>query len=213
MKTMILIPCMDMMHTAFVRSLLLLNTAGHEITYGIHNGSLVYDSRNQLLDTAKKTDADLYFWLDSDIQLGMDTLQLLTEDINKGCEIVSGLYFKRKKPFSPVIYQACEVRKIAEGQLLPIADTYEDYPKADLFEVQAFGFGCVLMTREAALKVTDELGMMPFMPTAGFGEDLSFCMRAKHVGLKLWCDSRVRVGHVGQYVYTEADDNGNNRTD
>lgn len=208
MKTMILIPCMDMVHTAFMRSLLMLNTAGHDITYGIHSGSLIYDARNKLLDAAKKANVDQILWFDSDMLIPVNTLQLLTEDIKAGCDIVTGLYFKRKKPYEPVIYKECEIQQITPDQLLPLAAPYDDYPKNQLFEVQAFGFGCVLMTMEAANKVVGELGLMPFMPVAGFGEDLSFCMRARHVGLKLWCDSRVSLGHVGQYTFTEVDYNG-----
>lgn len=202
MKTMILIPCMDMVHTAFMRSLLLLNTAGHDITYGIHKGSLVYDSRNQLLASAK--DVDRILWVDSDMDLPMNTIQQLSADIDEGRDIVCGLCFKRKPPFSPVIYKKCCLEH--EGtSLVPVADPYLDYPKNEVFEVEACGFGCVMMTKKAADKIVDSLGAMPFMPTAGFGEDLSFCMRARHIGIRLWCDPRVKVGHVGQYTFTEED--------
>ena len=61
---------------------------------------------------------------------------------------------------------------------------------------------CVMMTMDAAKRVTGEFGLMPFMPTAGFGEDLSFCMRARKAGIKLWCDSRVKCGHIGTKIYT-----------
>lgn len=208
MKLIIAIPCMDMVHVKFVRSLLLLNTNGYDATYEIRNGSLVYDARNQLLATAKQIKADRILWLDSDMEFSTDMLQQLSADIDNGCDIVSGLYFKRKPPHTPVIYKECAIQKITPDQLMPLATSYENYPKESLFEVEAFGFGCVLMNMAAASKVTGELGMMPFMPAAGFGEDLSFCMRAKHVGLKLWCDSRVKCGHIGYRVYTEEDSHG-----
>ena len=201
---------MDMVHVQFMRSLLLLNTNGTDIYYEIASGSLIYDARNRLLSTAKKIGADRILWLDSDMQIPTDALQILAKDIDDGCDIVSGLYFQRKPPFAPVIFSECCVQMLDNGQKMPLASKYLDYPKDSLFEVEAFGFGCVLMTVEAATKVTDMLGMMPFMPTAGFGEDLSFCMRAKHAGLKLWCDSRVKCGHVGYRTYTEEDYRGDN---
>ena len=210
MRTLIAIPCMDMVHVQFMRSLLLLNTNGTDIYYEIASGSLIYDARNRLLSTAKKIGADRILWLDSDMQIPTDALQILAKDIDDGCDIVSGLYFQRKPPFAPVIFSECCVQMLDNGQKMPLASKYLDYPKDSLFEVEAFGFGCVLMTVEAATKVTDMLGMMPFMPTAGFGEDLSFCMRAKHAGLKLWCDSRVKCGHVGYRTYTEEDYRGDN---
>ena len=208
MKTIILIPCMDMVHTRFMRSLLLMDRAGHDLMYGIKQATLIYDSRNQLLQAAYKSGADRMLWLDSDMDLPMDTIRLLSEDIDKGCDIVSGLYFQRRPPHKPVIYSHCELQKIGPNELLPLATAYTDYPENELFEVAAFGFGCVMMTTEAAKKVTDTLGQMPFMPVGGFGEDLSYCMRARNVGLKLWCDSRVSCGHVGYKAYTAMDFDG-----
>jgi hypothetical protein len=37
----------------------------------------------------------------------------------------------------------------------------------------------------------------------GFGEDISFCLRVKELGKKMYCDSSVKMGHVGQFVYDE----------
>lgn len=202
MKTLIAIPCMDLVHTRFMRSILMLNTNGHEIMYEIKSGSLVYDSRNRLIETAKRMKVDRIFWVDSDMDLPMNALQMLEADIESGCDIVSGLYFQRKPPFTPTIFKECTIQRIAPDKVLPVAACYKDYPKDSLFEVEAFGFGCVLMTMAAAEKVTGELGLMPFMPAAGFGEDLSFCMRARKVGIKLWCDSRVKCGHIGYQIFT-----------
>ena len=59
-----------------------------------------------------------------------------------------------------------------------------------------------MMTVDLLRRVMDALGQ-PFSPVAGFGEDLAFCLRAKEVGAKLWCDSSIKLGHVGLTVYTE----------
>lgn len=204
---MILIPCMDMVHTAFMHSLLLLDKP-QDVMYGIHKGSLIYDSRNQLLEAAKENKADRILWLDSDMDIPMDAMRKLNEDLDAGHEIVSGLYFKRKPPFSPVIFKECRLDKIGTS-LIPISTYYNDYPKDDLFEVAAFGFGCVMMTMDAVSTILRRFGMMPFMPVGGFGEDLSFCMRAREAGIQLWADSRVKCGHVGYKTYTALDYRGN----
>ena len=39
----------------------------------------------------------------------------------------------------------------------------------------------------------------------GFGEDLSFCIRAQELGRKIYCDSRIKMGHVGLRVFEEGD--------
>lgn len=201
MKTMILIPCMDMVHTVFMHSLLLLDKPA-DTMYAINKSSLIYDARNQLLEAAKQNSVDRLLWLDSDMALPMLAMRDLSRDLDEGCGIVTGLYFKRKSPYSPVIYKECRLDR-EDGKLLPVAETYTDYPKNQIFEVAAFGFGCCMMTMEAAMTVLDRFGMMPFMPVGGFGEDLSFCLRAREAGLKLYCDSRVRCGHVGNVIFNE----------
>lgn len=206
MKTMICIPCMDMVHTRFMRSLLLLDKVG-DVVYGIHQGSLVYDSRNRLLEAATAENVDRLLWFDSDMEIPYNTMRLLSEDLDAGHEIVSGLYYKRKEPGGPVIYKECKILQMPPERLMPLATPYTDYPENSVFEVEAFGFGCVMMSADAVRTITEQYGKMPFMPVGGFGEDLSFCMRAMKAGVKLWCDSRVKLGHIGQKtIYPETGD-------
>ena len=203
MKTVIAIPCMDTVPVAFMQSLLYLDKPD-DTHVSVATGSLIYDSRNMLLERALNNGADRILWLDSDMTFQPDVLARLNADIDEGCEIVTGLYTKRVKPFTPVIYKDCYV-KDEDGYKLPTATCYTDYPRDSLFEVAACGFGCVLMTGAAAIKIIQKLGGKLFMPVAGFGEDMSFCMRAAHVGVKIWCDSRIKLGHVGYKEFTVND--------
>ena len=36
-----------------------------------------------------------------------------------------------------------------------------------------------------------------FTPLPHFGEDLSFCIRARECGYEICCDPTIRIGHVG----------------
>ena len=205
MKTLIAVPCMDLIPVPFITSLLQLDLSGHEVSYDFHAGSLIYDSRNQLLERAKEMQAERILWLDSDMVVPPDALQRLEADLRNGCDIVSGLYFGRRPPSQAVIYSDCDIVKLADDQILPLATRFLDYPRDELFEVQGFGFGCVLMRMSAVARIRDEMGLYPFMPPGGFGEDLSFCIRARKSGVKLWCDSRVLCGHIGHKTYTQDD--------
>lgn len=202
MRTLIAVPCMDMMHTQFVHSLLSLKmTDEFEVRFGA--SSLIYDTRNQLIVYALDMGFDRVLWFDSDMKFGPEILAYLTEDMEKGFDIVSGLYFKRKPPYSPVIFKQCDILKLEDGRLDPTHEFYEDYPDNSLFEIAACGFGCVMMNMHALKNIVEKYGRMLFMPVAGFGEDLSFCMRARSAGHKIWCDSRVKLGHVGEMVFDE----------
>lgn len=203
MRTVIAVPCMDTMPVHFVQSLLFMEKPD-DCRCVLATGSLVYDSRNELLARAKDAEADRILFVDSDMQFERDLLPRLNADIDAGCEIVAPLCFKRKPPFTPVIYSEMCLKE-ENGKKFPTAAIMHDYPPADLFPVEAVGFGCVLMTMDAVQTVMDRFGLWPFMPAAGFGEDMSFCMRAREAGVQIWCDSRIRVGHVGYYTYGEFD--------
>ena len=202
MKTLIAIPCMDMLPAVFLRSLLGLQIIG-EVNYDVVTSSLIYDARNRILQRALAGDYDFILWLDSDMDIPPDTLWRLKIAIEEGYDMVSGLYFKRVPEYGPTIYQRCELVKLEGGKLDPTADAFEEYPRDSLFDIEACGFGCCLMTTELARRVTEQFGMMPFMPVGGFGEDLSFCIRAKRAGGRICCDSSVKAGHCGRMVFDE----------
>ena len=179
MKTLVAIPCMDMVQTRFFYSCLRLRTVG-EVEFSLTESSLVYDARNQLAKKAVEEGFDRVLWFDSDMVFEPDFMERLSKRLDEGCEFVCGLYVTRRNPTTPVIYKACGAYE-KDGHPVPFADIYADYPKDSLFEVSACGFGGVMMTTTLIQKVIDEFGS-PFTPILGFGEDLSFCMRARDVG-------------------------------
>lgn len=200
MRTLIAIPCMDMMHTPFVISLTGLQVKG-EIKFAYSASSLVYDSRNGLARKAICERFDRVLWLDSDMRFSPDLFRKLSDDLDEGRDFVSGLYFTRKPPYKPVIFKKAGYEQINNG-VKPIAEAYYEYPKDSVFEVEAAGFGGVMMNASLLAEVEKNFGL-PFSPIMGFGEDISFCLRVKELGKKMYCDSSVKMGHVGQFVYDE----------
>ena len=192
MKTLIAIPCGDQLEANFVECLLNLRHVG-ETEIKLLKGTLVYDARNQLTQYAlEKGGYDFVLWLDSDMTFEPDLLERLMEDID-GKQAVTGLCFGRRPPFKPCIYKSIRVEKEGLG-VMPHADNWYDYPRDQLFEVEGFGFACVLM-RMDMLDAMSVYGI-PFFPVAGLGEDLSFCWRARQLDIRLWCDSRLKIGHI-----------------
>lgn len=202
MKTMIAIPCMDMMHSQFVMSLTGLRLDG-DIKFAYAVSSLVYDARNSLARNAIVEGFDRVLWLDSDMEFQPDLYKRLKEDLDEGRDFVSGLYVTRKGTIKPVIFEECGYKHMGGNEVKPLATTYYEYPKDQIFEISACGFGGVLMNVSLIKEVEAKYGL-PFAPMLGFGEDISFCMRAKELGYKLWCDSRVKMGHIGLTTFTEA---------
>lgn len=202
MKTLVAIPAMDMVHTIFFRSCMMMERVG-ETRFALTSSSLVYDARNNLCKQAVAEKFDRVLWFDSDMEFAPDVMRKLSADLDEGLEFVTGIYFKRRAPVQPCVYKEVGYYHSEEKkEVTPVALSYDDYPRDQLFEIGGCGFGGCMMTVDLIKRVAKEFGA-PFSPILGFGEDLSFCKRVAHVGGKMWCDSRVKLGHVGLGTITE----------
>jgi GT2 family glycosyltransferase len=194
---------MDTVPVKFAASLMALKVVGDPCEKYFGMNSLIYDTRNQIAQTAIREEIDRVLWLDSDMEFEPDLMERLSARIDEGREFVTGLYVSRKEPIRPTIFRSMEILDTEEGRKA-IAPTYEDYPESEVFEIDACGFGIVMTTVKLLKDVTEAYGL-PFTPVFGYGEDLSFCMRARELGYKIWCDSSIKLGHIGMKVYTVAD--------
>lgn len=190
-KVLIAVPALDVMPTQTTWSLLNL-TRDQPSRFSFIVRASCHDARNLLAREAIDSGADRVLWIDSDMVFEPDLMQRLGKDLDAGWDMVCGIYFKRELPVTPVIYR--EVNR-AEGR----AEPYLDYPRDAVFPIAGCGFGAVMM-RTALLR---RMCARPFTPFERLSEDLSFCWRADDLGARIACDSRVKVGHVGQIVYGE----------
>lgn len=196
MKVLVAIPAMDSVPTQFAWSLATLQKEQNTIV-AFQISSLVYTARNELARGAIKMGADFVLWLDSDMVFEPDTLKRLLKDYEeKKGDIITGVYYRRVPPFTPVLYD--------EFNVTDEAVTWKETRdvKDDFFEVEGCGFGCVLMPTEALFDVYEKYGQ-PFDPISGSGEDLSFCWRARQLGYKIVCDPSIQPGHVGHQIITK----------
>lgn len=201
MKTLIAIPCMDMLPVGFVKSLIYMHKGDNPTVY-LNPSSLIYDSRNLLSLYAIENNFDNVLWLDSDMIFPPDTLQRLESHEQ---DMVTGVYVRRKDPITPVIYKALdEPLRNADGKLEKNIHPYTDFPRDSFFPVKGCGFGCVLTSVKLLKDIWDRFGPA-FSPYQWAGEDLSFCHRANQLGYTIYCDSSISCGHIGQHVYSEKD--------
>lgn len=198
MKTLIAVPCMDQVAAPFAQNLAAMEKKG-EVFVSFLIGSLIYESRNTLAKQAIATKADYVMWLDSDMTFAPDTMTRLQQHMEEGKDIVTGLYFRRRPPFTPVLFKTLE--RIDEDSAKH--ENYDDYPDNGLFEIGGCGFGCV-MTRTSVLEDVFLNYHKCFDPVCSIGEDLAFCLRARELGYKIYCDSTIKCGHVGQLVVDES---------
>lgn len=195
MKTLIAIPAMSMCPVPFAYSLATLRRDCPS-KISIISGAAVHEARNALAIEAIDNGCDRVLWLDSDMVFDDDLMIRLGEDLDAGWDMVCGIYFKRRLPITPVIYS--DIDETSGG-----TETYKEYPRDSLFPIAGCGFGAVMTTTALLKEVADAYDTLPFTPMPKLSEDLSFCMRAKNLGAKIGCDSRIKVGHVGQITFGE----------
>lgn len=186
-KILICVPSMDMVAAGFAQSLAMLQKGGNETAVMFQVGSLIYDARNKLAKQAIKMEADYTMWFDSDMIFEPNTMVRLLEH---KAPIVSGAYFRRSPPYHLVAFDKCDAEKREWTDLTLPTDTVK---------CGGVGFGCVLVKTEVLFNVAAKYGCW-FDPMNGFGEDLSFCYRARQCGYDILLDPSVSCGHVGQIV-------------
>lgn len=196
MKVFIAIPSMDTVPALFCQSLALLQRAGNTVV-GFQVGSLVYNARNELARQAIKAEADWVLWLDSDMVFEPNLLNKMLEVCKENdIDFLTGLCFRRKPPYTPCLFDRLE--KVGHGASYTAIMSVPE----GRFKVGGCGFAGVLMSTDVLLSVAAKFGGRMFDPMEGFGEDVSFCWRARQCGYEIWCDSDIELGHVGSMVVT-----------
>ena len=191
-KILIAIPCMDMVSARFAQSLATLRKVDTCVVSFL-TGSLVYDARNKLAGYAIEMEADYILWLDSDMVFAPDTLEKMigTMEQHKEVDILSGLYFRRGQPFTPVAFDKLEINQENECEY----EDMQDVPEK-LSEIAGCGFGCVLMRTDCLFDIASKYGGVWFTPLGNVGEDCSFCIRARNEGYKIFMDPSIELGHM-----------------
>lgn len=190
-KILICVPSMDMVATGFAQSLAMLQKGGNETAIMFQVGSLIYEARNKLAKQAIKMGADWTMWFDSDMIFPPETMIKLLEH---NAPIVSGAYFRRSPPYHLVAFDECDTKNRKWTDLKLPAETVS---------CGGVGFGCVLVKTDVLFDVAAKFQTW-FEPMNGFGEDLSFCWRARECGYDILLDPSISCGHVGHIVVNES---------
>lgn len=168
-------------------------------------------ARSQIVSQFLATEAEWLFMVDTDMGFEDDTIQRLVASAEANdCPVVGGLCFAQKRDprvgetslhaqrftIIPTMYRYVDTGK--ERGFLPILD----YAPGAFQFVDATGAACLLMHRDALVKVGPE----PFRPMVvrganpdgtdrEFSEDLSFCARLANAGVAMGVDTSIQTTH------------------
>lgn len=199
-KILVAIPCQEMVNVNFVASLLhLQKPAGSGITFT--QSSILPQSRDTLADIAISGDYTHILFVDSDMTFPADALHKL---FMHNVDICTGLCFARKDIHNPCIYKRINYENPVRGVHNGNIDVEEDIERP-FFEVKACGMAFCLIKTQALADIRSRSDGELFRYIDTFGEDLSFCIRALKCGYKIWCDTTIPIGHIGEKEFKKED--------
>lgn len=146
-------------------------------------------NRELILAEAVNVKADYCFMVDDDMVFPPDIFERL---YRHQVDVVAALAFTRNPPHLPVLYQQHEGWDPLLRKPFSRLEWIRNYPKNKLVEVDAVGFGCVLID----MKVVRALTPPYCMCSSGTGEDIFFCVQAKQAGFRVFSDTSTVIGHL-----------------
>lgn len=151
-------------------------------------------AREILVKNALKDGMDYILMYDDDMLLPPDMFERMVEDMEEHPEIdvLAPLAFTRNPPHKAVIYRVEEGYDKDRHVPYYMNQFVEEYPKNELVECHAVGFGAVLINMRIVKKMTPPY----FFTTTATGEDIYFCYQARKLGARIFMDTRIKLGHL-----------------
>ena len=149
--------------------------------------------RNDLVSqiSGSQQGGDWLLMLDTDLEFDPDfAARLITMFERYKLDILTGLYAYKNHPEVAVVHMLNE----ETGRHEPISKWDES---VDLFAVSSAGAGCLLVRKSVYERIVTELYEPPFQVIGAYGEDHSFFMRARKLGIKAYCAWRIQAAHLG----------------
>jgi glycosyltransferase involved in cell wall biosynthesis len=167
-----------------------------KISFATGSSSLIHDLRRDLVNDALKFEADWVFFLDDDMRFPPDALVRL---LRHRRDIVGCNYVTRSIPPKPT------AKMIApDAMRFTMVPTLET--DAGLAEVDALGFGCILINTRVFKAMPQPWFSMPWVPQLGYhvGEDVFFCVAAGKHDFKVFVDHDLskEIKHVGNFEFS-----------
>lgn len=151
-------------------------------------------ARQEMSERCLEVGSEWVLWLDDDAVPPYDLVPRLAAHDK---DMIVPLFFKRGHPYDHTLGMIGGTAQ--KPEIVPA----DPFPKR-LFQVDVAGMHAVLMKGTVLQKMLAQ-GDWLFHNHRNVGEDYAFFQIAKALGLELWCDSTVEVGHVGTKTITSRD--------
>ena len=165
----------------------------HDYNFLEVEGSVLHHNREYLAQTAIELKSTHLLFVDSDMVFPEDALsRLLSRDKDIIGSTANGRGMGVFAGFAPTT-----THKIKDGEIT-INEKH-----GDLLKCTGVGTGFMLIRIEVFKKLkqpwffweSNEKGELVT------GEDMWFCRKARESGFDIWCDTSIKMGHIGDYIY------------
>lgn len=149
--------------------------------------------RNNIVKDALGKDLNYLWFIDSDNMVPPGALDKMVGTMEReGADLVSALYFKKIRPYPPVLLE----RK-SDGHFYHL----DNVPMDSVVRIGACGFGCVLINPRVFEKIKFPYFWATYELNGGkyshIGEDVYFCRQLDDAGFKMVADTSVVCTHLG----------------
>lgn len=153
-------------------------------------------ARNTLAD---RMAGDWLLMLDTDHSFEPDIAVRMLDRLERyDIDVLVGCYTFKMPPYIPTLFRTVPAEK--EGGIpsfVPIGKWESDADAdAALQPVDSAGAGCLMVRRKVFDRIREELKEEPFDIIPPLGEDHSFFVRLKKLGISAWFDPRIEFPHL-----------------
>lgn len=183
------------------------------VTYVMEGDAAIDRARSRVATKfLQDTDYDMLFFLDDDVVIDtLDATRIMWECYKKKLDVVGAAY-----PLKKMSTPGFAIRTHGEGQV-------QFGKSGSIVDVRSISGGCMCIRRETLQKIVDNqklplcdgaTGQPPLYPFFEpmhryfddkwhyLTEDWAFTQRVLDSGMKIWCDTTTKLGHIGPYTYT-----------
>lgn len=166
-------------------------------------GYTVAENRNYCVVQAQRNQSDYLLFIDDDMTFPKDTLEKL---LAHGKEVIGVNSYSRILPLSSTVgLQDKDGKYMHPDYHMP----FEMKIPEELFKAYFVGCGVCLIDMKVFGKIkkpyfeftTYKTGELKGM--VEHGEDGNFCRKVKEVGVDVWVDPTIPIGHLGEYEYKQ----------
>ena len=154
--------------------------------------------RNTIIRTAIEQGCTHVLFIDDDMAYSADALMKLLEHDK---DIVSGLYLSRAYPHQPIVFDLAD----DDGSACPM---YLIGHEPRLVPIVAAGFGFLLVKTSIFSKLEKPYVRLGELDPEQWCDDIGFFKRVREAGIQSYCDTTVRVGHIGTMIIWPEKENG-----